>query len=78
MATWSDPVDIMGNVLSKIATDPQASQIMKGVGLAFDASTNAEPAMLSRIPQKASDLEPRQPQAPAVNADQLMQMLKGA
>lgn len=57
MTSWARPINMMGNMLDSIQHDPQASQIMLGVGLAHDLVKHAPVDLFANIPHFESEIE---------------------
>ena len=50
MTAWSTPLDMVAAVMENIQQDPQANQVMVGVGPAMDVVKNAPINLFSNIP----------------------------
>lgn len=58
MTAWSTPLDMMSSVMENIQQDPQANQVMIGIGPAMDVVKNAPINLFSNIPHYEFEVNP--------------------
>lgn len=55
--SWATPLNMIGNVLDSLQQDPQVSQMMLGLGPAFDVVKHVPIDLLANIPHFESEVE---------------------
>lgn len=57
MTSWSTPINMIGNVMDNIQSDPRAQKLMLGVGPAIDVMKNTPIDLFSNIPHFDSEVD---------------------
>ena len=57
MTSWSAPVQVMANALDNLQQDPQVSQMMLGLGPAFDIMKRVPIDIISNTPHFESEVD---------------------